>query len=458
MNARRHKASAAGALALVALSAALPLAGCQRNREALPAETASAAKNPDAITVTMQPVTFRAVQRYVGLVGTLHGYEEITLKAKVAGRVRKINHDMADRVKPGELLLDVDPTDYQLNVRQAQKALLVELAKLGLTEMPNSKTDVSRIPTVLQAQLKCDNAKTRLERAEKLLAKRAGTEEDLSDKTAEYRMAKAEYDNQVLVARAGIATIQMRQEALAIAQQQLDDTRVKVPVPSQPLPGDEAAAVYAIVRRTVSEGSYVMAGDELFKLVIEHPLKFRGRVPERRAGEVRLGQRAQVYTAAYPQPFLGEVTRINPAINEDTRTFDVEIQVPNPKGELKPGGFAKTAILTEMDEHAATVPLEALVHFAGVTKIFLVVDGHAKEVPVKLGMQETDWVEIVSPKLPDPAQVVTSGQRAIADGTAVAVRGEMSTTAAPVAAAVAPAPSEASDVEPAGVARREAMP
>ena len=54
----------------------------------------------------------------------------------------------------------------------------------------------------------------------------------------------------------------------------------------------------------VAEGSYVIAGAEVFKLVIESPLKFRGRVPERKSGEVRLGQKAEVYTAAYRIRFL----------------------------------------------------------------------------------------------------------------------------------------------------------
>ena len=53
--------------------------------------------------------------------------------------------------------------------------------------------------------------------------------------------------------------------------------------------------------------------------------------------------------------------------------------MPNTRSELKPGGFAKTAILTKVDERAATVPLEAPVHVAGVTKIFLVEDGHARK-------------------------------------------------------------------------------
>jgi multidrug efflux pump subunit AcrA (membrane-fusion protein) len=429
--------------------------GCNKDREALPAVAGGAAAPSTAIKVTVQPVTFRSVQRTVGVVGTLHGYEEISLGAKVEGRVRKIAHDVADRVKPGEILLEIDPTDYQLNVRQAQRALQVELAKLGLEESPVGKVDVTRVPNVVQAQLRRDNAQKRMERAKTLVERKASAEEELSEKMSEFRVAQAEYDNQVLVAKAGIASIQVKHEALSIAKQQLLDSIVRVPEPSQPVPGVENGASYAITSRAVAEGSYVKAGADVFKIVIESPLKFRGRVPERKSSEVRLGQKAEVYTAAYPRAFPGEVTRINPSIDPQTRTFEVEILVPNTQSELKPGGFAKTAILTEVDERAPTVPLEAPVQVAGVTKIFLVEDGHAKEVQVTLGVQGSDWVEIATPKLPADAQVVTSGQTAIADRSAVAVRDG----AMPATGISSPATSsEPSDVSAAPMARRETAP
>ncbi len=433
----------------------LVLLGCNKEREALPPAADGGAQASAAIKVTVQPVTFRSVQRTVGVVGTLHGYEEISLGAKVEGRVRKITHDVADRVKPGEILLEIDPTDYQLNMRQAQRALQVELAKLGLDESPLGKVDVTRVPTVVQAQLRRDNAQKRMERAKTLVERKASAEEELSEKLSEFRVAQAEYDNQVMLAKADIASIQVKNEALSIAKQQLLDTIVRVPEPSQPIPGLEQGAMYAITSRAVAEGSYVKPGADVFKIVIESPLKFRGRVPERKTSEVKLGQRAEVYTAAYPRAFPGEVTRINPSIDPETRTFEVEILVPNTQSELKPGGFAKTAIMTEIDERAATVPLEAPVQVAGVTKIFLVEEGHAKEVQVTLGVQGSDWVEIATPQLPADAQVVTSGQTAIADRSAVAVRD----VALPAAGNSAPSTaSGAGDVSAAPMARREKTP
>ncbi len=271
---------------------------------------------------------------------------------------------------------------------------------------------------------------------------------------SEFRVAYAEYDNQVLLARAGIAAILVKQEALAMAEQQLKDTLVHVPAPSQPVHGDGSDVEYAITKRTVAEGEYVMEGTELFTLVIEHPLKFRGRVPERRMSEVRVGQAAKVFASAYAQPFDGSVTRINPVIDPATRAFEVEILISNPERQLKPGGFAKTGILTTLDDHAVTVPLEALVNSVGVTKIFLVENGRAREVQVTVGTQETDWVEIAEPRLPADAQVVTSGQAVIADGTEIEVRAISSGTSPQPVSEVAVRPMRP-DPTP---ARREAAP
>jgi RND family efflux transporter MFP subunit len=402
---------------LVALGAAV---GCGGQREPWPANAAESERDPAAVTVTVAPVDVRPVQRTVETVGTLYGAEEVSIAAKVEGRIRKICHDVADRVKPGDILLEIDTTDYELLLQQSRKALTVELARFGLDSVPKRDFDVTRLPPVMQAKAKQENCKRRLDRARQT---GVATAEELTDKATDARVAQAEYENQVLEARARLATIHLKNDALTIAEQQLKDTQVRVPVPSQSIHGSASDVVYAVTQRSVSEGSYVKSGTEVFKLVIETPLKLRVPVPERHAPEIRVEQKVEVFTDAYPRPFQGTVSRINPAVDPVTRTFQVEIIVPNVKGELKPGCFAKAVIATRLDSEAATVPLEAPVSFAGVTKVFLLENGRAKEVQVALGVQSTSWVEVVQPKLPPGARVVTSGQSTLADGTPVTIRG-----------------------------------
>src|SRR5262249_53689725 len=132
--------------------------------------------------------------------------------------------------------------------------------------------------------------------------------------------------------------------------------------PTLPVPGAQGGVSYAITGRSVAEGTLVRPGMEVFRLVICQALKLRVAVPERYSGDVKTGQAVDVHTAASPAPVVGTVTRINPAVSQTTRTFQVEVLVPNAKGELKPGGFARAAIRTR-EETAAMVPLSAVVQF-----------------------------------------------------------------------------------------------
>ena len=386
----------------------------------LPPDPALAARDPAAVTVTTEPAKTRPVSRNVEAVGTLWGFEEIALSAKVEGQVKRVVRNVSDRVAPGDLLLEIDPTNYQLAKRQAEKALEVELARLGLTEMPPASFDVSNLPAVVVAKARLEQARGKYERI--LAVGTAVSREELGDKAAEFRVAQAEFENQLQIAKSGLVTVQLRKEALSSADQQLKDTLVVAPTPTQPVPGSAGGVTYAVSARNVAEGTFVRPGAELYRLAIDQTLKLRVAVPERFGPDVKTGQQVDVTTAAYAKPFAGVVALVYPTVDPNTRTFEVEIHVPNPKQELKPGSFAKAAIQTRIDADAVTVPLESIVEFAGITKLFVVEDGKAREVQVVLGVQTTKWAEILRPKLPSGAHVVTSGQNALADGTPVIER------------------------------------
>src|SRR5262249_39467491 len=166
---------------------------------------------------------------------------------------------------------------------------------------------------VVQAAARMENARIRMARLQ--AARQATSPEDLQEKTTDHRVAQAEYDNQILIAKAGLATIEVKLEAMAIARQQLMDTQIRAPIPTQPIPGATGSATYTITSRAVAEGTFSRSGTEVFKLVIDRPLKLRALVPERHAAEIKLDQKAEVYTEAYSRPFAGTVTRINPAVD-----------------------------------------------------------------------------------------------------------------------------------------------
>ncbi len=370
--------------------------------------------------ITIAPVAAQGVERTVDAVGNLHGFDELTIKTKVSGRVARLHHEFADKVAPGELLLEIDPTDALLAVEQSKRSLNSELAKWGFTSVPEDGADLAQLPTVVSSRLKSEWSKSQLTRLMTLQSRGSVIAEELEQAKTNALVAESDYANQLQLARAGAATAQLKKAELDIAQQQLIETRVFVPqrLQTMPYPGMK----YTITERMVSEGAWLAAGAELFRLVIDDPVKLRLTIPEKHAAKVEVGQRVEVKTLSSDETFVGQVTRIGPAVDPSTRTFQLEAEIPNKAGHLKTGGFATAKVVIKASDTAQTVPVSALVSYAGVHKIFLLSGDEVKEVQVELGVQTSEWVEIVQPKLPDDAQVVTSGNTHLAEGSKVRVR------------------------------------
>ncbi len=374
----------------------------------------------DTLPVTAEQVGYRSVQRTVAAVGTLHGYEEVSLSAKVEGRVTKIHYDLASRVNPGELLIEIDTTDARLAVAQAERNLQAELAKSGFAAVPNEDQDLSKLPIVVSARVRLDQALKQYERLQILRATNSIAEEELEKAKSETLVLDSDWRNQLLMANSAAATARLKNAELAIAQQRLADTQIRAPIPT--LYANEADLFYRVSQRLVSEGTMLRVGTEVMKMVLGDTLKLRLSVPEAYGNEVKVGQKVDVMTSANDRPSVGTVARISPSIDRATRTFLVEVEVPNRDGALKPGGFAKANISISTTDRATTIPISGLYSFAGINKLFLIEQGVAREVKVTIGEQTDSWVEIASPQLPPDALVITSGQRMLSDGKAVTIR------------------------------------
>ena len=390
------------------------------------------ASRPDeAVPVTTLPLVRRNVERAIDAVGNLHGYDELTLKTKVSGRVAKIYHDFADRVKPGDLLLEIDPTDAQLAVEQARRSLNSELAKWGFEDVPLANADLSQLPTVVSAKLRSDWSKSQLARLTALQNRGSASAEELEQAKTNAMVGESDFANQLLLARSGAATAQLKKAELDIAQQQLNETRIYVP--RSEAVGELSDPHYTITDRYVTEGAYLASGSDLFRLVVDETLKFRLPISEKYASQIKVGQRVEVSTLTANEPAIGSIVRVGPSVDPQTRTFQIEAEVPNADAMLKTGGFAKGRVIIDDSSVADTVPVSALVTFAGVHKIFVLAGDRVKEVQVVVGQQSPEWIEIVEPRLPSDTVVIVSGQSQLADGSLVRKRDVQPQTAEPSA-------------------------
>jgi multidrug efflux pump subunit AcrA (membrane-fusion protein) len=151
--------------------------------------------------------------------------------------------------------------------------------------------------------------------------------------------------------------------------------------------------------------------------------------------------------------FTGRVARIAPGLDPATRTFPIEIEIPNSGFRLKPGMYGRVGITTQEKPDALIIPANALVDVGGERGVFLAKDGNTAAFrPVEVGIEEDARVEILE-GLSEGDQVVTTGAAALRDGDRFLLggdRGDGEGTAATAGAAASVGPNAPVQGEPAG--------
>jgi multidrug efflux pump subunit AcrA (membrane-fusion protein) len=399
-----------------------------------PKATTSEKADLQPIAVTVSPVKTMPLRRTVTGVGTLYPSEDVMLAPKIDGRVLRVLKNEGEYAFPGEVLLELDPTDARLAVGQALPALQAELKKLKLDSLPESDAvfaaHLPNIDSIAQARANLELAEKELARIEEEVKRGVGSVQVLDSARTKLKVARTSLDLAETEARVTLAHARRLKAALDDAEERLHETQLRAPVPDDwaawsAVLGPAANPIrYSVAARMVHKGASIspMRVNNAFRLVTDHVLKLRVAVPERYSPDVHVGQAVDVRVEAYPDVvFPGTVKHIFPTVDPENRTFVTEVEVPNCCRKLKAGGFANAEVLVRTDAAVLTVPAEAVVTFAGVTKVYIVVGNTAKAIEVEVGTREKTWVEVRGPVPPD-ARVITSGQTQLVDGSPIRIR------------------------------------
>ncbi|MGH9747625.1 MAG: efflux RND transporter periplasmic adaptor subunit [Candidatus Acidiferrales bacterium] len=339
------------------------------------------------------PVTVVGVQEYSGPEGvtysaSINPYDQLNVSFKSAGYVTSIlqrkgadgrqrNLQQGDWVKRDEVLATVRQSDYQHAVAQAQ----------GQLE---------------QAQAAALKGTQDFGRAQALFASNSLTKIDYDAATAENSA------NQGALATA--------QGALAQAQQSLADCELRAPSDGQ------------ILSRNIELGVLAATGTAAFTMGDTRRVKAVFGVPDTVLSSVDLGKRQAVRTESFPQEFVGTITAISPQADQKSRTFQVEVTIPNAKGVLKSGMVATLDLgQAKMRVPVMVVPLGAIVAASGGNKafgVFVIMREGDKDIArrkdIQPGMAYGDRVSITR-GLSVGDRVISSGASLLIDGQAVRI-------------------------------------
>lgn len=379
----------------------------------------SVATPPPAIDVTTAPAIMRDLPRFFEATGSLAGDQQTDVAPSFAGKVTAIGVDLGSYVKRGQMIVRLDDVDSKLRVQQAEAQLDQSKAALRQAEekvnlRPGQNFDVNRVPEVINARVALELAEKNLRRAEKLIESGDVSRSNYDDQKARRDQLKEVYEAALSVGRQNYAAVATARANVANAETQLGLARrnLSYALVFSPIDG-------YVAERTADLGEYVSPASKVATIVRINPLRIRIDVPEQAIPEVKVGQSVSVTTSAWPDKnFSGRIARISPNVSPTSRTLTVEAEVENSSSVLKPGQFASVRILQARAQPAVLVPLRAVRTESGVSRIFVIKDGHAQQRLVQLGQTESDLVEVKNGIAADE-QVATSNVDQLSDGAAV---------------------------------------
>ena len=369
----------ASVAALIAL-AALVSASCSKSSAGKTIESASAAR---AISVRALTAAPKPVRRNIESVGSLFAYEEVAVSSEVEGRVERVLVDVGDRVASGQPIVKVAPAELELTLEQQRAALRQARARLGINDDNDDLKDVRAAAEVKRAAADLADAEQKYRRAKALYEQGVLPRQNFDEAESRYNAARAAYDLAMQSVENMRAQLAGSRASTRLAQKKLSDSTIRAPFAGQ------------IKERGVTQGQYLKVQTPVMVIVNIDPLRVRLKVPEKMAAWVHEGQDVSVTVEAYAdRAFKGKVTRINPSVDQQTRSFEVEALIENHDSALKPGFFAKATIQSNNVTSALFVPQDALLYVYGVYKVFVIEGNTLKEKDVKLGERAGDEVEI----------------------------------------------------------------
>lgn len=178
-----------------------------------------------------------------------------------------------------------------------------------------------------------------------------------------------------------------------------------------------------IAQRNFENGELYPGGAAILVLMEIDRLKANIHLPETYYPLIKKGMKAKLLSDIYPdRSFEAAVNLVAPTITSASRSFEVELVIPNAEELLKPGMFVRIHMDLGMTE-AILVPSQAVLKLQGSNDrfVFLHRDGVAVRVPVQVGRRFDEEVEVISDRIGEGDQLVILGQARLKDGVSLHV-------------------------------------
>lgn len=343
----------------------------------------------DVVAVEVENIRKKNLTKWVTLTGSLKPQSKYFISSKTTGKIEKLFVDMGDEIENGQLLAKLEDSESRLQV------------KIANTIVKSAESNLESVKNIFE------QSKKNLLRKQKLF------DRDLISKS-EIELALADYNK--LNANLKIAKSNLN-EKLSI----LENANIKLSYSNIYADWDNSKTKKIIGEKILESGSLVNSNTPIYSVLDINNLIGSVSVTETDFLKLEKGLSAKIKVNSFPgKTFFGEIVRIAPFLNENTREAKVDILIPNTTKILKPGMFITASIIVAEKKNVITVPTNALVG-KNNNNVF-VVDNNSEKVNlinINIGIIENGWAEIISPQL--NGRVVTLGHHLLRDGSKIII-------------------------------------
>src|SRR5213080_2309927 len=354
--------------------AAVVAGGCSK---AQPTSVLGDAAHP--APVHFYTVAEETARRRIQAVGSLYALEESTLSSEVEGRVAEVLADIGDNVREGQPLVRIDPEELQFEVERQRGIVRQVRAQLGIGHDDPPPSDPKKIASVQRAEADLFDADQKYTRAQQMFRDNLISQQQLDEAASRYQSTKATYTVALQEVDRLKALLVSSEASEKLSEKKLNDSTIRAPFPG------------SIKTRDVHPVEYLKVQSPVMVLVRTDRLRARLAVPERWAAWVRDGVTIDLRVEAFPgETFHGRISRINPAVAQESRTFEAEALLVNLDARLKPGFFVQASIHSEKEEKTIFLPENAVNYRYGVYKVFLLNGNRVSERQIRPAGQTED--------------------------------------------------------------------
>jgi HlyD family secretion protein len=340
-------------------------------------------RGTDAKQVEVQEVEFKLIKSSILASGTLAYREQVQLRSEVIGQVTELHVEEADRVNKGDPVITLEPKTYQAQVDQA--AARVRIQQIAIERQ----------------RLLIKTLADRFERQKAMFAKNLVDEDSYEALESELALAKVDL-------RSLQESLAQARAALDQSEELLSKTRILSPIDGVVIQLDLKVGETVIAGTTNIPGSTMMVIADPSETLTEV------QVDEADIAQVRVGQSADIFTAAYPDtPLSGTVQSIASVARQTpgqaSLSFLVKILLDEQDTMIiRPGMSVRADIYTQSSEETLAVPVQAVLYDEDLgedeklkdkeeqTYVFVMEDSKAVRKDVEVGISSDSDQEIVS--------------------------------------------------------------